>query len=717
MLHRILLIQDDPENAGAIRQSLDGSQDSSFQVEWVKKCRDGIARLIHEPADRMTVKREISAILLDLFLPDSRGVETFEQIFRRAPQIPILTLIDPKHEAAAKAAVERGAHDYLLKNRLDGYLLPKVLRSVIERAANMEALFAEKARAHVTLNSIGDAVMSTDSQGRVTFLNLVAERLTGWPNEDAAGRPMEEVLNIVDAVTRRRVNDPIMVALRENKPVGLTSNRILVRRDGLEAAVEESAAPIHDRHGQVTGAVVVFHDVSSARALAVRMAYLAQHDSLTDLPNRILLNDRLAQAMAIAQRNGGQLGLLYLDIDRFKTINDSMGHAMGDRLLQSVAQRLRSCVRQADTVSRQGGDEFVVLLSQLRHPQDAAVSAEKILVALGAPHYIEQHALYVTVSIGVVTYPDDGPDAETLLKSADLAMYKSKDSGRNCYNYYKSEMNSNAVHRQSVENGLRIAIERRAFILHYQPKFDLQTGRILGIEALVRWRHQMRGVIAPSEFMSIAEESGLIVPLGRWILHEACRQAALWREIGLEAPNLAVNISAVELRAKDFVASVRATLEETGFDPSRLELELTETFLMQDAKSTTSVLRDLKGLGVRLALDDFGTGYSSLSYMRRFPIDTLKIDESFIRDVASDSNNASIVRAVISMGKSLHMQVIAEGIETGEQLAFLQDHECPEGQGFYLARPVVAKHMARLLGSNSTSGGACAWTRADNYSA
>jgi diguanylate cyclase len=320
------------------------------------------------------------------------------------------------------------------------------------------------------------------------------------------------------------------------------------------------------------------------------------------------------------------------------------------------------------------------------------------------PHQIERHTLYATVSIGVATFPDDGLDAATLLKNADFAMYQAKENGRNCYQFFKPELNAKAAQRQSVENGLRLALERKAFVLHYQPKFDLQTGGITAVEALVRWRHPLRGVLLPAEFMSVAEESGLIVPMGKWVLQEACRQAKAWQDAGLKGIRMAVNVSAVELRAKDFVQGVRAILQETGCDPSCIELELTETFLLQGPDSTVLVLETLKTLGVHFALDDFGTGYSSLSYMRRFPIDTLKIDQSFMRDVVSDSDNASIVQAVISMGKSLHLRVVAEGVETGAQLHFLQEHACPEGQGYFLARPAAAKQVTRLLEMDSTEG-------------
>jgi diguanylate cyclase (GGDEF)-like protein len=439
--------------------------------------------------------------------------------------------------------------------------------------------------------------------------------------------------------------------------------------------------------------------VSKARALALRMSYLAQHDNLTDLPNRILLNDRLTQAMALARRHGRKLAVLFLDGDRFKNINDSLGHAIGDRLLQSVAQRLLDCVRRSDTVSRQGGDEFVILLSEVTHAQDAAVSAEKILVAMSAPHRIDQHDVHLTVSIGIVTYPDDGTDAETLVKNADFAMYDAKNNGRNNYQFFRPDMNVRAMERQSIESGLRDAMERGEFVLHYQPKMNLETGGIIGVEALIRWHHPQRGLVPPVQFIPVAEDCGFIVPIGRWVLHEACRQARAWQDSGLRPVRIAVNVSAVELRANDFVAGVNDVLTETGLDPRYLELELTETFLMQDSKSTVAVLQALKGMGVQLALDDFGTGYSSLSYLKRFPIDTLKIDRSFVRDLTTDADDASIVTAVISMGKSLHMGVVAEGVETREQLAFLQEQSCPEGQGYYFSRPVGAEEFIQLLGA------------------
>ncbi|HSY07639.1 MAG TPA: EAL domain-containing protein [Steroidobacteraceae bacterium] len=691
----ILLIQEDSADATAVQEALSNSIDGFFKVEWIRGCIEGLQRLAAEGNQRGD---RIAAILVDLFLTDSHGIETFDKLFHAAPQIPILVLTSSQDEDIAKLAVQRGAQDYLLKARLDSYLLPKALNSMIGRAANAEALFEEKERAQVTLDSIGDAVMSTDIWGQVTYLNVVAESLTGWSREDAAGHAFEEVFRIIDAGTREPLQNPMTFAIQENRTVGLTPNCILIRRDGHEAAVEDSAAPIHDRRGRVTGAVMVFHDVSAARSLSLRMSYLAQHDSLTDLPNRTLLNDRLAQVIALAYRNQHKFALLFLDVDRFKHINDSLGHAVGDRLLQSVAQRLVACVRSSDTVSRQGGDEFVVLLSEMKHAKDAAIIADKILLALATPHNIDEHELHVTVSIGIVTYPADATEAETLMKNADFAMYHAKEAGRNNYQFFKPDMNLRAVERQSLETGLRHALEREEFVLHYQPKIDLQNGSIIGVEALIRWRHPQRGLVSPAQFVPVAEECGFIVPIGRWVLREACRQARMWQDWGLPALRIAINISPVELRAKDFVAGVRGILAKTGLEARYLELELTETFLMQDSRSTVAVLKDLKDIGVHLALDDFGTGYSSLSYVKRFPIDTLKIDQSFVRDIATDADDASIVSAVISMGKSLHMRVVAEGIETQGQLEFLQKHSCPFGQGYLFSPPLGAWEFAQLLG-------------------
>lgn len=698
MIRNVLLIQDDPADAEAIRAALLSSGDGPFQVVWVRRCSEALEQLKPERQQVQPMGPRMAAILVDLLLPDSRGLETVDQLLRAAPQIPILVLCTARDEDVAKLAVQHGAQDYLLKTHVDSYLLHKALGSMIERSAIAEALFEERERAQVTLKSIGDAVVSIDARGHVTYLNIVAETMTGWSRDEAAGHSVEEVLRIVDVTTREIVPNPMALAIRENKTVDLKANCVLIRRDGVETGIEESAAPIHDRQGQVTGAVMVFHDVSMARALSLKMYHLAQHDGLTDLPNRMLLDDRLAQAITLCHRNQQKLAVLFLDLDRFKHINDTLGHDFGDRVLRNAAQRLLQCVRSSDTVSRQGGDEFVIVLSEIAHSQDAEGCAAKILSALSAPVRIDEHDLYITASIGIATYPDDGNDAETLLKHADLAMYHAKANGFNTFQFFEPGMNARAAERQLLENGLRHAIEREQFVLHYQSKINLATGAIVGVEALVRWCHPERGLILPGQFLAIAEESGLIVPIGRWVMTECCNRARAWRDAGLPPIRMAINISAVELRTKGFVSGVRAMLTQAKLEPSDLELELTETFLLQNADSTAAVLEALKDVGVRLALDDFGTGYASLSHLRRFPIDTLKIDRSFVRDIAMDSDDASIVRAVIGMGKSLDMQVVAEGVETSEQFDFLRQQGCPEGQGYYFSEPIVAAEFARNLG-------------------
>ncbi len=694
MPETILLLQDNASKAAIVRETLVKSSDPPFVVEWVRSCAAALDRLRDQTRDHIT------AVLIDLLLPDGQEFEIFDQIFQASPHIPILVLSNPEHEEVARQAVQRGAQDYILDNRLDSYSLSKALRTMLERTANAEALFMEKERAQVTLNSIGDGVISTDVAGNVTYLNPVAEAMTGWTSTEALGRSFGEVFRIIDSTDPEHAVNPMAIAMRQNKTVGLSGSCVLIRRDGIESAIEDSAAPIHDRRGQVTGAVMVFHDVTQAREMSERMSYLAHHDYLTGLPNRLLLDDRLAQAMAAARRQRQQMAVLFVDVDRFKHINDSLGHAIGDQLLLSVAGRLVASVRASDTVSRQGGDEFVVLLSSIAHAEDAALSAYKILAALGIPHHVEEHDLQITVSMGIGIYPEDGTDAETLVKNADIAMLNAKNNGRNNYQFFKPDMNEHALERQSLESGLRHALDRREFELYFQPKMDLETETITGAEALIRWRQPEQGIVLPEKFIPIAEQCGYIVPIGRWVLREACRQTKSWLDADLAPMSVAINISAVELRSKGFVQGVRAVLHETGLDARFLEFELTETALMQDPKSTIAVLHALKDIGVRLTLDDFGTGYSSLSYLKRFPIDALKIDKSFVRGLCTNASDANIVSAVINMGKSFGLRVIAEGVETREQFLRLQAQRCAEGQGHYFQAPVAAHEFAKLLGSD-----------------
>jgi diguanylate cyclase (GGDEF)-like protein len=422
-----------------------------------------------------------------------------------------------------------------------------------------------------------------------------------------------------------------------------------------------------------------------------------QHDTLTNLPNRTLFNDRLTQAISLADRQRKKLAVLFVDLDQFKRINDSLGHAMGDKLLRSVAGRLMSCVRRSDTVCRLGGDEFVILLTQVEHAEDAAISARKILRAVAAPHIVDDKSLDISVSIGGSTYPADGLDVESLMSQADAAMYEAKLHGRNGYQFYRGDMRTRVAKRLLLEGDLRYALGRKEFLLHYQPKINLQTGQFTGMEALIRWIHPEHGLLVPSVFVPIAEECGLIVPIGQWVLLEACRQSREWTDAGLGTVPVAVNVSAAEFRAKDFLSGVRAALIATGVEPKNLELELTESVLMEDAESAVITLLALKAMGVQLAIDDFGTGFSSFTYLQRFPVDTLKIDRSFVQQIAADPGGINLVSAMINIGKSLNQKVVAEGVENRSQLNFLQDHGCDDGQGYYFSHPVVAEQAGTLF--------------------
>jgi diguanylate cyclase (GGDEF)-like protein/PAS domain S-box-containing protein len=689
-IKQLLLIEDNAGDARLIREMF--NEHGALDIELVR------ATTMSE-AEAQLSQRTFDILLLDLGLPDSQGLDAVRRAHAAAPRVPLVVLTGMDDESLAAQALQVGAQDYLIKGQIETRGLLRALRYAVERKTMEEALFVEKERAQVTLNCIGDAVICTDASGNITFLNIVAEKMTSWSRQEANGRPMAEVFQILDANTRETTPNPMEISVEKNCTVHLPANCILVRRDGSEVPIEDSVAPIHDREGKPTGAVVVFRDVSAARAMALEMTHSAQHDFLTGMPNRMLLNDRVNQAIAWAQRHAKKVAVLFLDLDGFKHINDSLGHATGDKLLQSVAKRLVECVRGSDTVSRQGGDEFVVLLTEVGLSEDAAITARRMLQTVAQAHSVDQHDLHVTTSIGVSVFPDDGQDAETLIKNADTAMYQAKENGRQSYQFFKPAMNVRAVERQSIEESLRRALEREEFLVQYQPKVNLKTLEITGAEALIRWKHPVRGMVPPSDFIPIAEDCGLIVPIGNWVLREACKQARTWMDAGLPLATMAVNISAMEFRDEDFLDGVFRILRETGLDPAALELELTESVLMKRAESTQSILKILRGSGIQLAVDDFGTGYSSLSYLRKFPIDALKIDQSFIRQITTAPDETTIVTAVISMGRSLKLRVVAEGVETLEELTFLQAHQCEEAQGYYFSRPVLPERFAQLLKS------------------
>jgi len=684
----LLLVEDNAGDARLFREMLSEYGGHAAELTIVESMCDAETHLAGNSSDM---------ILLDLGLPDAQGLDAVRRARLAAPRVPLVVLTGMDDESLATKALQEGAQDYLIKGQIDPRGLLRALRYAVERKMMEDALFVEKERAEVTLNCIGDAVVCTDTTGNITFLNLVAEKMTGWARHEATGRTMADVCQILDVTSRETIPNPMEMAVGENRTIHLPPNCILVRRDGFETPIEDCASPIHDREGLATGAVVVFRDVSAARAMALEMIHSAHHDFLTGLPNRMLLSDRVNQVIALAQRHGKKVAVLFLDLDGFKHINDSLGHAVGDKLLQSIAKCLVDCVRGSDTVSRQGGDEFVVLLSEVEHSEDAAITARRMLHAVAEVHPVGQHDLHITTSIGLSVFPDDGLDAETLIKNADTAMYQAKENGRQSFQFFKPAMNVRAVERQSIEEALRTALERKELALHYQPKINLRTGAITGAEALIRWTHPTRGPVSPGRFIPVAEDCGLILPIGNWVLREACRQATAWLEAGLPLASIAVNISAMEFRHETFLEGIFAALEDTRLNPKFLELELTESVLMKRAESAASVLQTLRASGVQLAIDDFGTGFSSLSYLRKFPIDALKIDQSFVRQISTAPDETTIVTAIISMGRSLNLRVIAEGVETQEELSFLQAHQCDEAQGYYFGRPVHPEQFAKLL--------------------
>ena len=428
-----------------------------------------------------------------------------------------------------------------------------------------------------------------------------------------------------------------------------------------------------------------------------RVEHQAHYDLLTDLPNRVMFNDRLILALAHANRHRKMLAILFVDLDRFKTIVDTLGHAIGDHVLRGVAERLSGSLEEGDTLARLGGDEFVILLPQIHRADKAVKLAQKVLEALKPAFYFSGHELHITTSIGIALYPYDGEDADTLLKNADTALYRAKEQGRNNYQLYTPAMNARAFERLALENSLRKALERKEFLLHYQPQQDLKTGEITGMEALLRWQHPDLGLVYPAEFISLAEETGLIVPLGEWVLRTAAAQNKAWQKSGLPPLVVAVNLSARQFQHHDLVESVARVLKETGLDARWLELEITESIAMQNADYTIIILRDLKEMGIQISMDDFGTGYSSLSYLKKFPIDTLKIDQSFVRDLSTDANDAAIANAIIVLAHSLKLKVVAEGVETAEQKAFLKEHDCDKTQGYLFSNPVPAALFENLI--------------------
>jgi len=566
----------------------------------------------------------------------------------------------------------------------------EVIEDITERkeATEQLRLFAR------IFDTINEGVVVTDSANNIVSVNPAFSAITGYSAAEAIGKnPRMLHSGLMD----KSFYDKMWQSI---KKTGRWQGEIADRRKNGESYVEWlSISTMKDERGEFSHHIAVVSDISERKAAEEHMVYIAQHDFLTDLPNRLMLHDRLTQAIAHAGREQRKVAVMFLDLDRFKAVNDTLGHLVGDKLLKIVAARISSVARVSDTVSRLGGDEFAILLPYIENMDDIATIAVKLLTSVANPCVIDGNEIEVTTSIGISVFPEDGSDSESLIAHADAAMYQAKGNGRNNYQFFTYEMNRRTLERMAIKNKLSHALERNELFLLYQPQVDLQSGRIIGAEALVRWDHPLFGNVLPAQFIPIAEENGLIPPIGEWVLREACRQNQEWRKLGLMKITMAVNLSAVQFRQKNLGEIIKDVLQQSGLAPSGLELEITEGIVMQDAEAAILLLEDMKAMGLKLSVDDFGTGYSSLSYLKRFPIDKFKIDQSFVRDLATDTDDAVIVSTIISMAHSLKLKVIAEGVETAEQLAFLKQQGCDEIQGYYFSRPVSAEEFTKFLSS------------------
>jgi diguanylate cyclase (GGDEF)-like protein/PAS domain S-box-containing protein len=574
--------------------------------------------------------------------------------------------------------------------------LSGIAQDITERKRAEEALVFKTALLEAQAETTIDGILVVDESDRIVLANKQFGLHFGLS---------DELLNTRDdRIVRKRLTDQVEDSDTFVERVQyLNSHPNEKSRDEFRLTngkvFDRYSAPLIDSNLQHRGRIWYFRDITDRKVAQQRINYLAYYDALTDLPNRVLLRDRLATALAGARRRKNKVALLFLDLDRFKFINDSLGHSVGDILLREVAVRLKSCAREQDTVARLGGDEFLVVLSDVNAVADAVIAAERLMDAMTHEFIIHDQPLNISCSLGISIYPEHGGDGETLIKNADAAMYSAKENGRNNFRFFTDGMNALAIERMALQRGLRLAMGKDEFFLMYQPQMDIATGSINGLEALLRWQHPDLGLVPPDKFIPIAENIGLITILGEWVLRTACGQARKWQDEGLPAISMAVNVSAVQFRHDGFCDLIRAVLEETGLPPQCLELELTESVLLADVDATISVIKELKAIGVTLAIDDFGIGYSSFSYLRQFQISKLKIDRSFIRDVAVNPDDAAITAAIISMATSLRLTVIAEGVENEAQMSFLRSHQCNEIQGYFFSKPLTAENAAEKLRS------------------
>lgn len=550
----------------------------------------------------------------------------------------------------------------------------------------------------ITLNSIGDAVITTDTTGKITQMNPVAEKLTGWLLETAKGKLLKDIFSIIDASTRLPIESPIEKVMATGEIIYLSNHTVLVAKNGTEYHIADSAAPIReDDGGRIFGMILVFNDVTEYKLQQEKILHQAHFDALTDLPNRFLSLDRLSQLINDAERNNKLVAILFLDLDDFKKINDSLGHDVGDKLLIEASARLHKGMRKGDTVGRLGGDEFIILLGDLNYATDVRPVVESLLERFRKPFNIDGRELMLTTSVGISIYPSDGVTSSKLLRNADLAMYYAKEQGRNTYSYFTTEMNKNVSRRLALEQQMHNALEKNEFTVNYQPKIDIASGNMTGVEALLRWNNPTLGQIPPDQFIPVAEQTGLIIAISEFVLKTALKATKNWIQIYGDTFTVAVNLSPRQFRDPNLVNFIEQALLQAGLTGDALELEITEGVLMNGDANIHEALAEISALGINIAMDDFGTGYSSLNYLRKYPFDVLKIDHSFISDITENDTDRELVNATIAMAHSLGLKVVAEGVETKEQLALLASQGCEIAQGYLFSKAVTADEITAML--------------------
>jgi diguanylate cyclase (GGDEF)-like protein/PAS domain S-box-containing protein len=669
---RILLVEDNPGDARLLEFMLMEAL-PDYTLVMAQSLKEATARIREQDFD---------IILLDLSLPDSESKRTFWQVYAEAPTVAIVVMTGLDDEAFASELVQAGAQDFLVKGSVDARWLSRAMRYAIERKRAEERL---RLAAQV-FESTMEGIVITDARNQVVSVNPAFCAMTGFESEEVLGQHRNIIWG--DALEA--------VPVSHDGSNGWRGESFLRRKNGERFPVWMSITDVLGLAKEVSHRVIVFAEITALKQTEARLHFLANHDPLTGLPNRLMFNERLQQALANAQRTGDQVGVLFVDLDRFKNVNDTLGHTIGDRLLQQVAGRIGACVRGTDTVARLGGDEFALILTNVQHDEDAQIVAQKILDALRPAFEVDGHEIYITASIGIACCPPSGEVAEMLLQRADVAMYSAKSLGKDTFQLYMPEMDAVAYERMVLENNLRRALERNEFLLYFQPQVSMEDHRIIGVEALLRWQHPELGLVSPIEFIPLLEETGLILPVGDWVLTEACRQAKLWLDGGSPV-RVAVNLSVRQFTQTDLAAKVERILNHTGLPAELLELELTESIFMENIDQNVQTLRRMKELGVSIAIDDFGTGASSLTYLKHFPIDTLKICQSFVLNVPTNSEDAAIASAVIGLAQNMSMVSVAEGVETTEQLAFLRERRCDHIQGFLFSKPMPAEELSQVL--------------------